>query len=74
MTDMPVGTFSKLLIGEWVGQRHRGGLVHRWLREDGIATIRIRFLDDNSYEQEVAEVAVDGMLIPESYAVMKRDH
>ena len=146
MTDMTFGTFSKLLIGEWVGQRQSGGLeheevrsqwqialegsfllehwhtagsggipeptaeaffrvsdsgpgdfiavyksgkiafgdstfeegewwlTHRWLREDGIATIRIRFLDDNSYEQEVAEVAVDGMLIPESYAVMKRDH
>lgn len=47
-------------------------LTHRWLREAGIATIRLRFLDDNTYEQEVAEVASDGSLTPESCAVMKR--
>jgi hypothetical protein len=48
-------------------------LTHRWLREPGIARIRLRFLDDSTYEQEVAEVVVDGTLTPESSAVLKRE-
>ena len=65
---------GKIAFGESTFEDGEWRLTHRWHSEDGVATIRIRFLDDNSYEQEVAEVAVDGRLIPESYAVMKRDH
>jgi len=65
---------GKIAFGESTFEDGEWRLTHRWLREDGVATIRIRFLDDNSYEQEVAEVAADGTLIPESYAVMRRDN
>jgi hypothetical protein len=52
--------------GEWT-------LTHRWLREPGIAAIRLKFLDADTYEQEVFEVAADGGLIQESRAVMERE-
>ena len=64
---------GKTAFGESTFEDCEWTLTHRWLRESGIATIRIRFLDSNSYEQEVAEVASDGTLIPESFVVMKRD-
>jgi hypothetical protein len=48
-------------------------LTHRWLREPGIAIVRLRFLDANTYEQEVAEVTPDGPHRFESVAVMKRE-
>jgi hypothetical protein len=48
-------------------------LTHRWLREPGVAVIRLRFVDDDTYEQEVAEVAADGSLSSESHAVMRRE-
>lgn len=64
---------GKIAFGESTFIDSEWTLTHRWLREAGIATIRIRFLDNNSYEQEVAEVASDGTLIPESFVVMKRE-
>jgi hypothetical protein len=64
---------GKIAFGESTFKDSEWTLTHRWLRESGIATIRIRFLDSNSYEQEVAEVASDGTLIPESFVVMKRN-
>ena len=64
---------GKIAFGESTYKDAEWTLTHRWLREAGIATIRIRFLDNDSYEQEVAEVAADGTLIPESITVMKRE-
>ena len=64
---------GKIAFGESTFKDSEWMLTHRWLREPGIASIRIRFLDNNSYEQEVAEVSSDGTLIPESLAVMKRE-
>lgn len=63
---------GKIAFGESTFKDSEWTLTHRWLREPGIATIRLRFLDDNTYEQEVAGVASDGTLTPESLTVMKR--
>jgi len=64
---------GKIAFGEASFKDSEWMLTHRWLREPGIASIRLRFLDDDTYEQEVAEVASDGTLKPESLAVMKRE-
>jgi hypothetical protein len=64
---------GKIAFGESTFKDSEWTLTHHWLKEPGIATIRLRFLDDNTYEQEVAEVASDGTLTPESFAVMKRE-
>ncbi len=44
MTDMTFGTFSKLLIGEWVGQRHKGGLEHEEVRSQWQIALEGSFL------------------------------
>jgi len=64
---------GKIAFGESTYEDSEWRLTHHWLREAGIATIRIRFLDKNSSEQEVAEIASDGTLVPESFVVMKRE-
>jgi len=64
---------GKIAFGESTFDDSEWKLTHRWLREPGIAVIRLRFLDDNTYEQEVVDVAADGTLRPESLAVMKRE-
>lgn len=63
---------GRIAFGESTFEDSEWTITHRWLREPGSATIRLRFLDDNTYEQGVAEVASDGTLTPESVAVMKR--
>ncbi len=80
VSDVSPGDFiavyknGKIAFGESTFEDSEWTLTHRWLREPGIAIIRIRFLDNDSYEQEVSDVASDGTLIPESYVVMKREH
>jgi hypothetical protein len=64
---------GKIAFGESTFEASEWRLTHRWLRESGVAAIRLRFLDDDTYEQEVAEVAPDGSLTPESLAVMRRE-
>ncbi|MFZ5786025.1 MAG: hypothetical protein ACOY3Y_06250 [Acidobacteriota bacterium] len=64
---------GKIAFGESSFEDSVWTLTHRWLREPGIATIHLRFLDEDTYEQEVAEVAPDGTLTPESLAVMRRE-
>jgi len=64
---------GRIAFGESTFEDSEWTLTHRWLREPGIATIRVRFLDDETYEQEVCEVAPDGTLKPESLAVMRRE-
>lgn len=65
---------GKIAFGESTFEDSEWTLTHRWLREPGTAIIRIRLLDNDTYEQEVSDVASDGTLIPESYVVMKREH
>jgi len=64
---------GKIAFGESTFKDSEWTLTHRWLREPGIAAIRLRFLDENTYEQEVVGLASDGTPIPESLAVMKRE-
>jgi len=64
---------GKIAFGESTFDDSQWILTHRWLREPGIATIRLRFLDDDTYEQDVAELSPDGVSTPESHALMKRD-
>jgi len=65
---------GKIAFGESVFTGGEWKLTHRWLREAGIAMIRLKFIDDDTYEQEVIAVAPDGGLKPESMAVLKREH
>lgn len=80
VSDVSPGDFiavyknGKIAFGESTFEDSEWTLTHRWLREPGVAIIRIRFLDNDSYEQEVAEVSPDGTLIPESRVVLKREH
>jgi len=64
---------GKIAFGESTFSGGEWRLTHRWLREPGVATIRLKFLDTDTYEQEVAEVMPDGSLKPESSAIMKRE-
>jgi hypothetical protein len=64
---------GKIAFGESTFEDSEWTLTHRWLRENGVATVRLRFLDDDTCEQEVFEVAPDGALIPESHAVLRRE-
>jgi hypothetical protein len=57
---------SQFAGGEWT-------LTHRWIREPGVATIRLKFLDADTYEQEVIAAAPDGGLTTESRAVLTRE-
>lgn len=64
---------GKFAFGESAFAEATWTLTHRWLREPGVAVIHLRFLDADTYEQEVLEVAADGSLRPESLAVMRRE-
>jgi hypothetical protein len=64
---------GKIAFGESAFASGEWRLTHRWLREPGVAAIRLKFLDSGTYEQEVAEVTPDGSLKPESKAIMKRE-
>jgi hypothetical protein len=64
---------GKIAFGESTFTGGEWQLTHRWLREPGVAAIRLKFLDADTYEQEVAEVLSDGTLKPESSAIMKRE-
>jgi len=64
---------GKIAFGESAFADSAWTLTHRWLREPGIAIVRLRFLDADTYEQEVTEVTPDGSHRPESVAVMKRE-
>lgn len=64
---------GKIAFGESSFAEATWTLTHRWLREPGVAVIHLRFLDADTYEQEVLEVADDGSRQPESYAVMTRE-
>jgi hypothetical protein len=64
---------GKIAFGESTFAGGEWRLTHRWLREPGVAAIRLKFLDADTYEQEVDEVLPDGTLKPESSAVMKRE-
>ena len=64
---------GQIAFGESTFEDSVWALTHRWLREPGIATIRLRFLDDHTYEQEVVDVASDGTPTPHSLALMKRE-
>lgn len=63
---------GRIAFGESTFEGSEWSLTHRWLREPGVATIRLRFVDDDTYEQEVFEVSADGVETPESSAIMKR--
>lgn len=65
---------GKIAFGESTFEDSEWILTHRWLGEPGIARVRLRFRDDDTYEQEVAEITPDGLLKPESSAVLKREH
>ena len=65
---------GKFAFGESVFADGEWKLTHRWLREPGVAAIRLKFLDADTYEQEVCEVAPDGSMKTESIAIMKRGH
>jgi hypothetical protein len=64
---------GEIAFGESTFDGTEWTLTHHWLREPGIASIRLRFLDDDTYEQEVALVDSDGTLTPESLSVMRRE-
>jgi hypothetical protein len=64
---------GKIAFGESAFAGGEWRLTHRWLREPGVAAIRVKFLDADTYEQEVDEVMPDGTLKPESKAIMKRE-
>jgi hypothetical protein len=64
---------GKIAFGESTFNDSEWTLTHHWLREPGIAIIRLRFLDDNTYEQEVAGIESDGVVRPESLTVMRRE-
>ena len=64
---------GKIAFGESTFAGGEWRLTHRWLKEPGIAAIRLKFLDADTYEQEVCEVLLDGALKPESSSIMKRE-
>ena len=64
---------GKIAFGESTFAGGEWRLIHRWLREPGVASIRLKFIDTDTYEQEVCEVMNDGTLKPESSTVMKRE-
>ncbi|MCL4810259.1 MAG: hypothetical protein KJ062_21065 [Thermoanaerobaculia bacterium] len=66
-------TSGRIAFGESAFADSAWTLTHRWLRESGIAVVRLRFLDANTYEQEVAEVTSDGRHRFESIAVLQRE-
>lgn len=65
---------GKIALGESTFEDSEWILTHRWLREPGIATVRLRFRDEDTYEQEVAEVTPEDVLKHESSAVLTREH
>lgn len=65
---------GKIAFGESTFEGSEWILTHRWLREPGVATVRLRFRDEDTYEQEVAEVTPEGVLKHESSAVLTREH
>jgi hypothetical protein len=79
VTDSGPGDFiavyknGKIAFGESTFANGVWSLTHRWLRESGVAAIRLRFLDADTYEQAVYEVMADGRLTEESVAIMKRE-
>lgn len=64
---------GKIAFGESAFAGGEWRLTHRWLREPGVAAIRLKFFDADTYEQEVDEVLPDGTLKPESKTIMKRE-
>ena len=64
---------GKIAFGESEFTDSTWTLTHRWLREPGVAVIRLRFLDANTYEQAVAAVTADGSHESESVAIMTRE-
>jgi hypothetical protein len=65
---------GRIAFGESTFDGSAWTLTHRWLREPGVAQVRLRFLDDETYEQEVLEIAPDGTAKHESIAVQRREH
>jgi hypothetical protein len=63
---------GRIAFGESTFANSEWSLTHRWLRESGVAVIRLRFLDADTYEQAVYEVTAGGGLKEESVAIMKR--
>lgn len=63
---------GRIAFGESTFADSEWTLTHRWLREPGVAEVRLRFLDDETYEQEVLEITPDGTAKPESVAVQQR--
>jgi hypothetical protein len=64
---------GRIAFGESTFVDSEWRLTHRWLREPGVAAIRLKLIDGDTYEQEVVEVAPDGGLKLESRAVLKRE-
>ncbi len=64
---------GKIAFGESTFAGGEWRLIHRWLREPGVAAIRLKFINTDTYEQEVCEVMSDGTLKPESSAILKRE-
>src|SRR3989304_5941271 len=68
VTDSGPGDFiavyknGRVAFGESTFANSEWSLTHRWLRESGVAVIRLRFLDADTYEQAVYEVTADGSL------------
>lgn len=63
---------GRIAFGESTFRDSEWTLTHRWLRERGVAIIRLRFRDEHTYEQDVAEVAEDGAETRESVVVLRR--
>jgi hypothetical protein len=61
-----------IAFGESIFDGTEWSLTHRWLRDLDAAVVHLRFLDDDTYEQEVVTLAADGSPTVESFAVMKR--
>ncbi len=63
---------GRMAFGESTFVASQWTLTHRWLREPGVADIRLRFVDADTYEQEVFELSPEGEPRLESRAILRR--